>query len=291
MLFRSGGRRHTGGIEVLNEGGVAPGDHVGIGGEALIGDHGVSQVGAAEIGQHPEEHSGAQDADIHQAAILVDQAQQHPEGFGLFGGVKDVIENGHGLGGLAVSEGSHGAGIDQPETGGGAELIIKGFGEGLLGCHAGGAEADRGLMADIHAQDGIGIKTALYAGLGVGIITGRNDPCVLARMSQLGVTEYHAGFEAKLPKLEAICRKYGLKMEEIAYVGDDWIDLDPMRSVGMPIAVANAVAQVKKEARYITAARSGEGAVREALEFLLAARLDGKNPADYWTAATGPARR
>lgn len=142
-----------------------------------------------------------------------------------------------------------------------------------------------------HAQDGIGIKTALYAGLGVGIITGRNDPCVLARMSQLGVTEYHAGFEAKLPKLEAICRKYGLKMEEIAYVGDDWIDLDPMRSVGMPIAVANAVAQVKKEARYITAARGGEGAVREAIEFLLAARLDGKNPADYWTAATGPARR
>ncbi|MBQ9104559.1 MAG: HAD hydrolase family protein [Mailhella sp.] len=142
-----------------------------------------------------------------------------------------------------------------------------------------------------HAQDGIGIKTALYAGLGVGIITGRNDPCVLARMSQLGVTEYHAGFEAKLPKLEAICRKYSLKMEEIAYVGDDWIDLDPMRSVGMPIAVANAVAQVKKEARYITAARGGEGAVREAIEFLLAARLDGKNPADYWTAATGPARR
>ena len=59
--------------------------------------------------------------------------------------------------------------------------------------------------------------------------------------------------------------------------------------VGMPIAVANAVAQVKKEALYITAARGGEGAVREAIEFLLAARMDGRNPADYWTAATGPA--
>jgi 3-deoxy-D-manno-octulosonate 8-phosphate phosphatase (KDO 8-P phosphatase) len=60
--------------------------------------------------------------------------------------------------------------------------------------------------------------------------------------------------------------------------------------VGMPIAVANAVAQVKKEARYVTAARGGDGAVREAIEFLLNARLDGKNPADFWTAATGPAR-
>ena len=141
-----------------------------------------------------------------------------------------------------------------------------------------------------NAQDGIGIKTAMLAGIGIGIITGRSDPCVLARMSQLGVTEFHAGFEAKLPKLESIRRKYGLKPEEMAYMGDDWIDLDPMRSVGMPIAVANAVAQVKKEARYITAARGGEGAVREAIEFLLNARLDGKNPADFWTAATGPAR-
>jgi 3-deoxy-D-manno-octulosonate 8-phosphate phosphatase (KDO 8-P phosphatase) len=108
-------------------------------------------------------------------------------------------------------------------------------------------------------------------------------------MSQLGVTEYHAGFESKLPKLEAIRRKYGLEWDEMAYVGDDWIDLDPMRTVGMPIAVANAVAQVKKEALYVTAARGGEGAVREAIEFLLAARMDGMNPADYWTAATGPA--
>ena len=141
-----------------------------------------------------------------------------------------------------------------------------------------------------NAQDGIGIKTAMLAGIGIGIITGRNDPCVLARMSQLGVTEYHAGFESKLPKLEAIRKKYGLKPEEMAYMGDDWIDLDPMRTVGMPIAVANAVAQVKKEARYITAARGGEGAVREAIEFFLNARLDGKNPADFWTAATGPAR-
>jgi 3-deoxy-D-manno-octulosonate 8-phosphate phosphatase (KDO 8-P phosphatase) len=138
-----------------------------------------------------------------------------------------------------------------------------------------------------HSQDGIGIKSALRTGLGIGIITGRNDPCVHARMAQLGVTEYHAGFESKLPVLEAIAAKYELKKEEMAYMGDDWIDLDPLRSVGMPIAVANAVAQVKKEARYITAARGGDGAVREAIELLLYARMGGKNPADLWTSATG----
>ena len=95
---------------------------------------------------------------------------------------------------------------------------------------------------------------------------------------------------AASPELRALLAEYGLAPEEMAYLGDDWIDLDPMRSVGMPMAVANAVRQVKKEALYITAARGGEGAVREAVEFLLAARMDGKNPADLWTAATGPAK-
>lgn len=141
-----------------------------------------------------------------------------------------------------------------------------------------------------HSQDGIGIKTALRSGLGIGIITGRDDPCVRARMSQLGVTEYHAGFESKLPVLMSIMKRHGLSRGEVAYMGDDWIDLDPMRSVGFPIAVANAVLQVRKEASYITAARGGEGAVREAVETILASRGDGTNPADLWTAATGPAR-
>ncbi len=138
--------------------------------------------------------------------------------------------------------------------------------------------------------DGIGIKTAIHYGIRVGIITGRNDPAVLARMALLGVRDYFPGYENKLPPLEQIRRKYDLSFEEMAYLGDDWIDLDPMRIVGMPMAVANAVLQVKREARYITAARGGEGAVREAIEFLLAARMDGTNPADFWTEATGPAK-
>lgn len=133
------------------------------------------------------------------------------------------------------------------------------------------------------SHDGLGIKTALKANLDIGIITGRDDPCVRARMEQMGVTKYYPNCWSKLPALQNIARRLGLDMAEMAYMGDDWIDLDPMRAVGMPMAVANAVARVKAEARYVTAARGGEGAVREAVEFLLAARQDGLNPCDLWT--------
>jgi len=139
-----------------------------------------------------------------------------------------------------------------------------------------------------HAHDGLGIKTALRSGLGIGVITGRDDPCVHARMAQLGVTEYHPGHEAKLQTILDIMRRNGLEKQDLAYLGDDWIDLDPMRMAGMPMAVANARAQVKQEARYVTSARGGEGAVREAIELILYARKDGKNPAELWTATPGP---
>jgi 3-deoxy-D-manno-octulosonate 8-phosphate phosphatase (KDO 8-P phosphatase) len=133
------------------------------------------------------------------------------------------------------------------------------------------------------SQDGLGIKTALRAGIGVGVITGRDDDAVRARMSQLGVTEYHPGHESKLPALDGIRARLGLDRKEMAYLGDDWIDLDPMRAVGFPMAVANARPEVMAEALYVTAARGGEGAVREAVELLLAARPASVSPVSLWT--------
>lgn len=142
-----------------------------------------------------------------------------------------------------------------------------------------------------YAHDGIGIKTALRAGLGIGIITGRDDPSVRARMTQLGVTEYHPGYEIKLPVLDDIRRRLGLGFDQMAYMGDDWIDLDPLRAVGMPLAVANAVPEVKDEALYVTAAPGGRGAVREAVEFLLNARQDGLKLAELWTTLPAGTRK
>ena len=149
-------------------------------------------------------------------------------------------------------------------------------------------DADGQVRKAFFSLDGIGIKTALRSGLGIGVITGRDDPCVRARMTQLGVTEYHPGHEAKLDALRGIAAKLGLDMANMAYLGDDWIDLDPLRNVGMPMAVANAVAQVRAESLYVTAAQGGAGAVREAVEFLLAARNDGINPAECWIESQQP---
>lgn len=140
-----------------------------------------------------------------------------------------------------------------------------------------------GVCKMFHSQDGIGIKSAMLGGMGVGVITGRNDPGVEARFTQMGVTEYMPGFEAKLEPLKQIAARHSLALEEIAYLGDDWIDLDPMRAVGMPMAVANARHEVKAEALYVTGTRGGDGAVREAVEFLFAARNDGVHLADFWT--------
>ena len=141
-----------------------------------------------------------------------------------------------------------------------------------------------------YARDGIGIKTALRAGLGIGVITGRDDPGARARMTQLGVTEYHPGYESKLPALDDIRRRQGLEFDQMAYMGDDWIDLDPLRAVGMPLAVADAAREVRDEALYVTAARGGQGAVREAVEFLLNARQDGLKLAELWTTLPAGAR-
>lgn len=132
-----------------------------------------------------------------------------------------------------------------------------------------------------NVHDGIGIRTAMLAGIGVGIITGRQDPCVEARMKPLGVVEYHCGFYSKLEPLEIIAKRQNIPFSEMAYVGDDIIDLDPLCHVILPVAVANAREEVKQVASYITKTSGGHGAVREVVEFILACQ-GGTTPASYW---------
>ncbi len=134
------------------------------------------------------------------------------------------------------------------------------------------------------AQDGLGIKTAMSVGIGVAVITGRNDIAVSKRMEALEITEYYAGYHAKLEPMQEIKEKYKLTWEEMAYVGDDWIDLDPMSKVGYPIAVANAAKAVKDIAKYVTEAKGGEGAVREAIEYIFTINgLEVAEVAKMWT--------
>ena len=108
--------------------------------------------------------------------------------------------------------------------------------------------------------------------MGISVITGRKDPSVHARMTQLGDRHYFPGFEAKMPALRRLAEESGLGFAQMAYLGDDFIDLDPLEVVGMPMAVANARPEVLRAARHVTALKGGEGAVREAVEWLLHAR-------------------
>ncbi len=123
-----------------------------------------------------------------------------------------------------------------------------------------------------HAQDGLGIKMLLRLGIQVGVITGLKSAAVAARMQKLGITDYAEGIDQKLPVLDKMREKYSLSWSEIAYVGDDWIDLPAFARVGLPIAVANAQPEVKERALYITHTNGGQGAVREVARLLLTAQ-------------------
>ncbi len=144
-------------------------------------------------------------------------------------------------------------------------------------------DCEGNVSKSFNAQDGLGIMTAHALGLRIAIITGRKDALVEARVKALQIEDYYPGFHAKLEPLQDIMQKHNLTQDEVAYVGDDWIDLDPMLHVAYPIAVANAVDEVKEIAKFVTRKNGGEGAVREAIEHIFKAQgKDGKTLAKVW---------
>lgn len=127
-----------------------------------------------------------------------------------------------------------------------------------------------------HVQDGHGIAMAHRAGLLTGIVTGRPSTATTKRAADLGIRILKQGATNKGELVAEILREHKLRAEEVAFIGDDLVDLPAMRNVGVAIAVANAVAEVKAAADYVTRAPGGEGAVREAIEIVLKARGDWK---------------
>ncbi|MDP9055434.1 MAG: HAD-IIIA family hydrolase [Acidobacteriota bacterium] len=119
------------------------------------------------------------------------------------------------------------------------------------------------------SQDGIALQWMQWKGLRTGVISGRESPGTAERARQLKMNYVYQGHIEKIPILEQVMADSGLRAEEIAYMGDDLTDVVVMRRVGLPIAVANARPEVKREALYITEASGGEGAVREAVEVIL----------------------
>ena len=120
-----------------------------------------------------------------------------------------------------------------------------------------------------YVQDGGAIGLWKKAGGKVAIISGRKSEAVEARGRDLGIATVVQGVHDKMPVYETVCRQAGVSDEEVSFVGDALLDIEPMRRCGYPIAVANALARVKRVARYVTRRRGGEGAVAEAVEQLL----------------------
>jgi len=123
-----------------------------------------------------------------------------------------------------------------------------------------------------HVHDGLALVAARRAGLQVAVLSSRASAAVTRRMSELGVAEIHQGVADKAQALEALRERLGLRAAEVAVMGDDLPDLPAMGGAGLALAPANAVAEVKRAAHWVTRRRGGDGAVREAVEMLLKAR-------------------
>ena len=119
-------------------------------------------------------------------------------------------------------------------------------------------------------RDGFGINAAHFTGIQVGIITARESVTVHRRAKELGMDEYyHYGVTDKAEAVIKLAEKKGCELEDVAFIGDDIIDMPAMKLVGMPIAVDDAANEVKDIAKIVTKAKGGEGAVREAVETIL----------------------
>lgn len=142
-----------------------------------------------------------------------------------------------------------------------------------------------------HAHDGTAISLARLAGIKTGIITKRISETVALRARDLRVDHVHQGAADKSAVLDEILEKEGLTAAEVAYVGDDIIDLPVMRRCGLAVAVASAREQVKDEAHVITDSKGGEGAARDAVEYILAAQGVLEETVDKYLGARAPTRR
>ncbi|MBR6268825.1 MAG: HAD hydrolase family protein [Selenomonadaceae bacterium] len=128
------------------------------------------------------------------------------------------------------------------------------------------------LYKPFFCRDGLGITLAQRAGLLTAIINGRTSECTAKRAEELHISAVWQGYLNKRGAYLELKEKFGLKDEEIAYIGDDLIDLPIMLQVGFPAAVADAVPEVRGWSVMVSGLPGGRGAVREILEFILKAK-------------------
>lgn len=133
-----------------------------------------------------------------------------------------------------------------------------------------------------HSKDGHGMVMLQKNGVTIGIITGRTSEVVRKRMESLGIKHVYQGQKDKLPAYEKLKQELGLSDEQIAYVGDDVVDLPVMVKVGLSIAVQDAHNLTKEHAHWITPSNGGRGAAREVCEMLMHAQGTLEDALEYY---------
>ena len=136
--------------------------------------------------------------------------------------------------------------------------------DGAIVYGSGGVE-----LKAFHVRDGSGLKLWHQAGKRTALLTGRSSPLVEVRAAELGVAFVTQGASAKLAAYRELLARVGVRAAEVCYVGDDLPDLPPLRHCGLAVAVADACAEVRADAHYVTTAPGGRGAVREVIELVL----------------------
>jgi len=134
-----------------------------------------------------------------------------------------------------------------------------------------GKEAE---LRGFHVHDGQGIALAKRAGLLVSVITAKEAKSVERRTKDLDIIEVLQGRRKKWSAMKDLMDRYRLRADEVCFIGDDIADVPVLKRVGFPVAVANAVEEVKEVAKLVTRRRGGQGAVREVVELIL--RRQGK---------------
>jgi 3-deoxy-D-manno-octulosonate 8-phosphate phosphatase (KDO 8-P phosphatase) len=141
------------------------------------------------------------------------------------------------------------------------------------GVYIGPVGGERVELKRFDIQDGLGLILLRTANIPVVWVSGRSSEATALRAAELRVTELlQVPGPRKAAAFQEVLDRHGIEWDEVAFVGDDLADLPILRRVGLPIAVANAVTEVKQIAAYITRAQGGHGAVREVVETLLQAR-------------------
>ncbi len=128
------------------------------------------------------------------------------------------------------------------------------------------------MMRSMNTKDGFAIQYAVKQGFPVAIITGGKSESIKFRFRGLGITDVYLGSMNKIEDFMDFVFKYGLKKDDVLYMGDDMPDWEVMQNCGMPTSPADAVPEIQRLAHYISDKKGGEGCVRDVIEQVLKAQ-------------------